>query len=110
MNTKQTIHIAMINSFNVITGRATIDEILRAGMGIFTYLPDEDVEKKHLTEMIRYFADREMYEHCSELKDFCEQHFPDDIKSDAHCRCELPEIKRYAKMMKCSKCKKLLER
>lgn len=111
MNTKQTIHVAMLNSFNVITGRATIEEVLKAGMGVFIYLPNEDVEKNHVTEMIKYFAEREMYEHCSELRDFCEQYFPEeDVEKDAHCRCDLPEIKRYSKLMKCAKCKKLLER
>jgi hypothetical protein len=41
MTKEQMIHISMVNSYNVITNRATIEEVTNSGVGIFCHSPEE---------------------------------------------------------------------
>lgn len=110
MNKQQSIHVGMINSFNILTDRADLNEIISSGIGVFAHIPDEDISKEVLDLIIYYFQEHEMFEHCSELMDYYNENFKEDgtiIEND--CDCEYPEIEEYVKKMKCLNCGKRLK-
>ena len=111
MNKTQALHVGMINSFNLITERATFEEIIMSGVGMFAHVPDEDVSSKDLDLIIEYFQELEMFEHCAELFDYRRENFKNDgtpIVED--CECDFPEIEEYSLRMKCASCNKRLKR
>lgn len=111
MNKDQSVHIGMLNSFNLITGKATFEEIIMSGVGMFAHIPDEDIGVKDLDFMIVYFQNIDMFEHCAELLDYRNQNFNvDGTTKEQECECEFPEIKQYTLRVKCSICDKRLKR
>ena len=111
MNKQQAIHVGMVNSFNVLTDRVELDEVVYSGIGIFAHVPDEDITKDVFNLILLYFQEHEMFEHCAELIEYYNENFNDDgsVKEE-ECDCEFPEIAEYLKKMKCSYCKKRLKR
>ena len=105
MRSEQKIHIGMINSFNVITERATIDEIVSSGLNIFAHYPGESNELEAIKFMIFYFKNLEMYEKCSELTKYIDKTFDENgsYKEDL-CQCDMPEIESYTPKVKCCIC------
>jgi hypothetical protein len=62
------INTGIINSYELIMGEKTIDEIVeRSKMPIFFIPPDEDYDNDDLDTMIEYFVSTEEYEKCSVL-------------------------------------------
>jgi len=62
------INTGIINSYELIMGEKTIDEIVeRSKMPIFFIPPDEDYDNDDLDTMIEYFVPTEEYEKCSIL-------------------------------------------
>jgi len=62
------INTGIINSYELIMGEKTIDEIVeRSKMPIFFIPPDEDYNNEDLETMIEYFVSTEEYEKCSVL-------------------------------------------
>ena len=62
------INTGIINSYELIMGEKTIDEIVeRSKMPIFFIPPDEDYDNDDLDTMIEYFVSTEEYEKCSIL-------------------------------------------
>ena len=111
MTEQQKIHVAMLNSYNVITGFATVDEIMDSGVPMFSHIPDEEVSVDAISFIIHYFQVQEMYEHCIILSDFVSKNFNDDgTPKFESCSCECPEISEYTKKMYCSNCGKRLTR
>lgn len=109
MTEQQKIHVAMLNSYNVITETFTIDEIMDSGVPLFSHIPDEEVSIENINFILYYFQQQEMYEHCVALTDYIEKNFNKDGSSKAEvCECEYPEISEYTKKMKCAKCNKRL--
>lgn len=109
MNTEQTVHIAMINSFNVLMGKASVNEILDSGIGVFTHIPNDDIDLDLINIMIDYFEDVEMFEHCAMLTNYIGENFnPDGTPKQKLCECALPTIKEYKKNVKCAKCNKAI--
>jgi hypothetical protein len=107
MNTQQTIHLAMINSYNVILGHATVDEVLEAGIGVFTHIPDEDIDLEVVQVMLLYFQEVEMYEHCSSLVDYIKDNWNEDgTRKMIYCECDYPSFDKYEAEIKCNKCNK----
>lgn len=111
MTQEQIIHVSMINSFNVITGRNTFEEIIRSDVSVFAHSPDEDIPLELLELMIDYFASFEMFEKCSELIDYKNENYNTDgtIKYNG-CECILPEITDYSRNMCCGHCNKRLKK
>lgn len=109
MNRDQAIHVGMLNSFNLITGKATYDEIIDAGIGVFAHLPYEDIEARNIEFIMLYFQQYEMFEYCAELKEYIEENYNDDGSPKLNdCECDYPEIESYTIPMYCSKCIKRL--
>jgi hypothetical protein len=110
MNTQQTIHVAMINSYNVILGYATIEEIVDSGIGVFTHLPEYDVELEVLETMIDYFQEMEMYEYCASLVSFINENWNEDrSKKKIYCECDLPSFDKYEPDIRCRVCNKRIK-
>tara|TARA_R110001606_G_scaffold342179_1_gene490603 strand:+ start:289 stop:507 length:219 start_codon:yes stop_codon:yes gene_type:complete len=62
------INTGIINSYKLIMGEKTMDEIVeRSEMPIFFIPPDEDYDNDDLDTMIEYFVTTEEYEKCSIL-------------------------------------------
>jgi hypothetical protein len=111
MTKDQQIYVSMINSFNLITEKATIEEIIYSGIGIFAHIPNEDIDEEDVNILISYFESRDMYEYCSELIDFINEEYNSDGSfKQKECECEYPIIKKYIKKMKCSRCDLRLRR
>jgi hypothetical protein len=105
MTEKQYIHVAMINSFNLLVNAASIDELVRAGLPMLAHDPIGDVTSAELDNIIDYFESIEMYEKCSKLKKL---YIGFDIKNNNYevCECDFPVITRYTSDIRCEKCRK----
>lgn len=111
MTEQQRVHLAMLNSYNVIVGNATIEEVLNSGIPMFAHLPHEDITSEALEFLIHYFESYDMFERCANLKNFYNENFNED-GSPKHilCECELPEVDEYIEKIRCSICNKKLIR
>ena len=110
MKQEQALHIGMLNSFNVITGKATYDDILNAGIGFFAHDPNE-MDPDSLKILIRYFQELEMFEYCKELKDVYDEYYNEDGSiRDPLCECDFPVINGYTKKVMCGDCGKRILR
>jgi hypothetical protein len=111
MNKVQTVHVGMLNSYNVITGAITIEEIIQSGIGVFAHVPDEEPDLESIEQMIMYFQDKEMYENCSWLASYIKDNFDKQGKRlEEECDCYHPTIGQYTKKMCCSTCHKRLRK
>lgn len=109
MNQDQTIHVAMINSYNVLTGIATLDEVLDSGLAVFSHYPDDEIQLESIETMILYFQHIEMFEHCATLLKYVKENFNQDgTRKELLCECELPTITEYKTVMRCGKCKRVI--
>ena len=62
------INNGIINSYKLIVGEKTIDEIVeKSKLPIFFISPDEDYDNDDLDTMIEYFITTEEYEKCTVL-------------------------------------------
>ena len=62
------IEDSIINSYYVLTGRATVEEIIdRQDFPILFIGPDEELDENGLNTMLDYFISTEEYEKCQEL-------------------------------------------
>lgn len=112
MTQEQMIHVGMINSFNLLTERNTLEEIVKSDVSLFAHVPDQDVPIELINLMIDYFKSFEMFECCAELMEYISLNYNDDgtrIMLDI-CECPQPMITEYGKNMLCGKCNKRLKR
>ena len=66
--TDEFINTGIINSYKLIMGEKTMEEIVeRSRIPIFFIPPDEDYDNDDLDTMIEYFVSTEEYEKCSVL-------------------------------------------
>ena len=62
------IEDSIINSYYVLTGRATVEEIIdRQDFPILFIGPEEKLDENGLNTMLDYFISTEEYEKCQEL-------------------------------------------
>jgi len=109
MTDKQLLHIAMENSYNIVTGATTLEDILNTDMIIFCHHPEEPIDYPNLSLMIIYYEKIEHYEKCQKLKEIVDNLFIQNSSIDPNeCKCDLPSIKKYATPMVCGSCKKVL--
>lgn len=105
MTEQQQLHIGMINSFNIITEKNSVYEIMASGIGYFAHIPDREPDFEILEEMIRYFSEVEMYEKCIELTLYMEENFNEDgSEKIERCECDCPVIEKYEHKMICGNC------
>lgn len=99
----------MINSYNVISGKVSINEIIQSGIGLFSHRPGSDDEYEAIQFMILYFTKLEMYEKCSVLKKYIEDTFNEDgSHKEIFCNCDMPDIHSYIPKVTCSICNKTI--
>ena len=111
MKEARDIHIAMMNSYNMLTEKASIEQIINSGVGLFAHSPEEDSQLESVEFMISYFKNIEMYEKCSELKKYIDNTFDEHgLYKEDKCECEMPEIYEYTPKVKCSICKLRVKR
>jgi hypothetical protein len=111
MNKLQSIHVAMLNSYNLILGKVSIDDIVKSGIAVFAHVPDDPLEVNDIKFVIKYFESIEMFEQCAILLDYINENYNDDGSfKEEDCDCELPDIEEYTIKMKCSKCNKRLRK
>jgi hypothetical protein len=110
MTRTQIVHIGMINSYNIITGKASIEQVLLSGIGFLAHPPDE-LEPEHIELVIMYFEQLEMYEICQELRRvFDENYHADGTPRDLECLCDYPKINEYSRVMRCGTCNNRLRK
>lgn len=109
MTKEQSIHVGMLNSYNLLLGNATLEQILMSGIGVFAHAPDEETAAENIKFIITYFQTFEMFEHCAELKWYLEENYnKDGTPKVTGCECPLPHFTEYSSDMRCSQCKKRL--
>lgn len=108
MTNKQIIHIGMVNSFNLITERNTMDEIQESNLTLFAHPPEEDITIDSLKKIMNYFESIEMYEYCSDLMEYAYLNFDENGVRLGGCECDHPVIKKYTRKMSCDFCDKRL--
>ena len=107
----QKVHIGMINSFNLITNRVHLEDIIESDVPLFAHNPEDDIDLKSLDLMVMYFQSLEMFERCGEIMKYINKHYTKDGKLKIKlCECEYPEIEVYTKKLKCSTCKKRISK
>ncbi len=105
------VHIGMINSYNVLMGNASVEDIVSSGLGVFAHSPEEESAMKSVEFMVYYFSKHEMYERCNKLKSYIEETFDKDGSyKEECCECDMPEIESYSTKVKCSICNLRLKR
>ena len=105
MTEEQKVHIAMINSFNILTGKVDIDEVMESDVPYLSYHPSEFINMNAAKFILSYFMEREMYEHCGEFQQFIDETFnKDGTPKEKTCECEMPDIKEYTKKTTCTIC------
>lgn len=110
MTRQQELHVGMINSFNIITGQVTFEQVMYSGLDLFAHIPHGN-EIEYIKVMINYFEKNEMYYHCATLQKHLEENYFDDgTRKHKECECEYPDIKEYTIKMKCNSCNKRLFR
>jgi hypothetical protein len=109
MTQEQRIHVGMINSFNLITERNTLEEIASSNISLFAHLPDEEIPLELIELMMAYFQSYEMFEYCADLMEYIGSNFNDDgTRIENDCECNQPLITSYSNKTCCGNCKKRL--
>ena len=111
MTEQQKIHIAMINSFNVILEKATIDDVLDSNLPLFSHDFDDELQYDNMVFILKYFEQIEMFDKCSEFKAFIDKTFDNRGQhKEKACGCAYPDIKLYEPKIKCSTCNMKIKR
>jgi hypothetical protein len=92
MNKETIRHIAMVNSFNVITSRSSVEEVMEAGIGYFGHEIGGEFDSTEIRRVLKYFESLEMYEYCSELSRII-----NELDRDMPmCECDYPLFDTYS--------------
>jgi hypothetical protein len=111
MTEQQKIHIAMINSYNVIVGNVDIDDVLDSNVSLFSHDFEEELQYDNMVFILKYFEQIEMFDKCIILSAFIDKTFDKTGKhKEKACECPYPEIELYEAKTKCSTCKRKLKR
>jgi len=111
MTQEQTIHVGVINSFNLITERNSFEEIVESDLSLFAHNPNVDPPIEVINFMIDYFKSYEFFENCAELMQYLGENYDDDgVFIHRECECSLPLITEYSEKMYCGICDKRLKK
>jgi hypothetical protein len=111
MNKQQTMHVGMMNSYNILMDKVSLDTVVQSGVGIFAHVPDEEPRLDDIEMMIIYFQDHDMFEICSDLVKYIEENYNQNGSlKGSQCDCEYPTLKEYTRKMKCATCNKRLRK
>jgi len=108
MNEKQRIHIAMMNSYNVLTKKNKLVEIIESAIPVFAHVVDRPLHSKELMFIKAYFESIEQYEKCIEITCIYQELFDDNgnLREIDTCDCDMPGMPKYDDKMKCTICDK----
>lgn len=105
MTEQQKIHIAMMNSYNVLTGAASIDSVINSNIPMFSHTIDEEPNFHNIMFIVRYFEEVEMFEECLNLKIYIDNTFDENGNpKEILCSCPYPKITEYSFKTKCKVC------
>lgn len=107
MKDRQRVHIGMVNSYNVLTRKARVIDVIESPIPIFAHIVDDVLQKSEIDLIIGYFEMIEEYEKCIELKCVSQTLFYDngEPKEMKQCECLMPSYApRYDDVMICCKC------
>ena len=111
MTQEQTIHVGVINSFNLITERNSFEEIVESDLSLFAHNPNEDPSIEVIKFMIDYFESYEFFENCAELVKYLDENYDNNgVFINRECECQLPLITEYSEKMYCGTCNKRLKK
>lgn len=99
MTDTQILHIGMTNSFNLITGRNKLNEIIKSDLNFLIHNPEKKVSIQVIDSMIEYFQSIDMIDNCLELMEYIALNFKGEP-----CLCEYPVITEYGRKMFCGNC------
>lgn len=95
----------MLNSYNVITEKASVEQIVSSGIGVFAHVVDEDKAMESVEFIMFYFKELEMYDKCAQLQSYIEKTFnKDGTYKESCCKCDMPDIEEYTTKIKCCIC------
>jgi hypothetical protein len=77
MTRNEFVHMAMINSFDVLVGNRSFMEIVDSGDAVFLFRPSEGIGYEDLELMLEYFEEEEMFEECKHIKNIIDN-LPDE--------------------------------
>lgn len=105
------MHVGMMNSYNILMDKVSLDTVVQSGVGIFAHVPDDEPMLDDIEMMIIYFQDHDMFEICSELVKYIEENYNQNgsLKGE-QCDCQYPTLKEYTRKMKCGTCNKRLRK
>lgn len=66
------LRMAMLNSYDIVTGIVTQEELIETDLGYFIFDPSVGYNVSDLDLMIAYFEDNEEYEKCQKIKEIQE--------------------------------------
>lgn len=99
------IHVGMLNSYNVLMGKASVEKIASSGLGIFAHVLEEDKALESVQFMLFYFKELEIYDKCAGLQAYIDITFnKDGTYKEEFCKCDMPDIEEYTTKVKCSIC------
>lgn len=116
MKAEQIVHLGMMNSFNYITGKATIEQIISFKVPAFAHDPDDELRADLLDHLIYYFKEKELFEEVSELnrvksRIMIDQNFAKSFENKLtefldvpHCECDMPKVLEYKYNSTCGNC------
>lgn len=105
LSKRQIEFISMMNSYKIITGEAEFGEIIDSNLSFFFHLPDEIPTLRVFEDMITYFQNKEMYEHCAVLQDMQDRLFDENGSPKFEtCSCDEPNITEYTIATICQTC------
>lgn len=107
MNEKELLHVAMINSYNLITDRLTMEYIEEFALPIFVHFPEKGIDKMSMKVMMMYFITTEDYEICQELSTIYESIFNESMPN-IMCTCKKPNYSLDYDKIVCNNCKEII--
>lgn len=108
MTERQRVHIGMMNSYNILTGKARVIEVVESAIPIFAHVIDRPIKAADLYLIRLYFEEIEEYEKCIEISCLSQTLFDENGKRKEiqTCKCDMPSIPKYDDIMKCKTCDK----
>lgn len=108
---KRRIHIAMMNSFNLLTGRVDSEVILASDYPLFAHQFDDSVEQDEVASIIEYFESIDYEEGVEEMRQVYVNLFvlKEDEIDVGICECVNPIFHEYEPYIKCTICEKKVE-
>lgn len=107
MTESRKIHLAMINSFNIITRKTSYNRVVNSDIPLFAHDIYDGPTKIDIEYMIKHFESVEMFEKCMELKNVIDLIETGSNKNgELICECDFPDPKKYTIKTKCETCKR----